>query len=33
MTVLMLNGVEKSYGSDHKKVTALKKTDFHADRE
>ena len=32
MTVLMLNGVEKSYGSDHKKVTALKKTDFHADR-
>jgi putative ABC transport system ATP-binding protein len=32
MTVLHLNKVTKSFGSGHKKVDALKETDFEADR-
>jgi putative ABC transport system ATP-binding protein len=32
MAVLELHHVEKSFGSGHKKVEALKNTDFHADR-
>jgi putative ABC transport system ATP-binding protein len=32
MAVLELHHVDKSFGSGHKKVEALKNTDFHADR-
>ena len=32
MAVLELNQVSKTFGSGHKKVDALKKTDFHAER-
>jgi putative ABC transport system ATP-binding protein len=32
MAVLVLNKVNKSYGTGHTKVDALKDTDFHADR-
>lgn len=32
MAVLELNRVKKSFGTGHKKVDALKETNFHAER-